>query len=145
MGQLPQYESVKDYLKKNGIKKEVHIGETGWATLDNSQYGDDGTCASSEYNSKVFYDEIQKWVTQNNLTCFYFEAFDEPWKSNGTEGSEGHFGLLTVDGQAKYALWDLVDAGNFRGLTRGSNPITKTQDGDESVILKKLKAPTKKK
>jgi exo-beta-1,3-glucanase (GH17 family) len=143
--QLPQYESVKDYLKQNGIIKEVHIGETGWATLDNSQYGDDGTCASSEYNSKVFYDAIQKWVTQNNLTCFYFEAFDEPWKSNGTEGSEGHFGLLTVDGQAKYALWDRVDAGAFKGLNRGGNPITKTQGGDESVILKKLKAPTKKK
>ena len=143
--QLPQYELVKAYLKQNGIKKEVHIGETGWASLDNSQYGDAGACTASEYNAKLFYDAIQKWTTENNLTCFYFEAFDEPWKSNGTEGSEGHFGLFTVDGKAKSALWDMVDAGTFKGLTRGGNAITKTHGGDAAVVLGKLKAPTAKK
>lgn len=143
--QITQYDAVKAYLKKNDLQKEIHIGETGWASLDNSHYGDEGTCAASEYNEKLFYDAAKKWTTENNLTSFYFEAFDEPWKSNGTEGSEGQFGLLTVDGKAKYAVWDLVDAGVFDGLTRGGNPITKTHGGNAAVVLKKLKAPTKKK
>ena len=136
---------MKDYLKEIGVDKEIHIGETGWASLDNSHYGDDGTCAASEYNAKLFYDAVKKWTTENNLTCFYFEAFDEPWKSGGTDGSEGHFGLFTVEGEAKYPLWNLVDAGAFDGLKRGGNAIVKTHDGDKTVLLKKLKAPTTKK
>jgi len=143
--QRSQYQAVKQYLKKIGIKKDIHIGETGWASLDNSHYGNDGTCAASEYNAKLFYDAAKKWTTENNLTCFYFEGFDEPWKSGGTDGSEGHFGLLTVDGKAKYPLWDMVDAGVFDGLTRGGDPIVKTHNGDKSVLVEKLKAPNPKK
>lgn len=139
--QKGQYKAAKDYLKELGVDKEIHIGETGWASLDNSHYGDAGTCAANEYTAKLFYDATMKWSRENNLTCFYFEAFDEPWKSKGTDGSEGHFGLLSVDGKAKYALWDLVDAGAFKGLQRGGNPITKTHGGDKAVLLRKLKAP----
>ena len=139
--QKVQYQAVKDYLGSIGVEKEIHIAETGWASLDHSHYGDEGTRAASEYIAKVFYDAVMKWTRENNLTCFYFEAFNEPWKSKGTEGSEGHFGLFTVDGKAKCALWDLVDAGVFKGLSRGGNPITKTHGGDKAALLKKLKAP----
>ena len=139
--QKAQVNAVKDYLTELGVEKEIHIGETGWASLDNSHYGDAGTCAANEYIAKQFYDATMQWTRENNLTCFYFEAFDEPWKSKTTNGSEAHFGLLTVDGKAKYALWDLVDEGAFNGLSRGGNPITKTHGGDPAVLLKKLKAP----
>jgi hypothetical protein len=88
---------------------------------------------------------VRKWTTENNLTCFYFEVFDEPWKSNGTDGSEGHFGLFTVDGKAKYPIWDLVDTGMFKGLSRGGNPIVKTHNGNKEVLFQKLKSPVLKK
>ncbi len=143
--QISQYKTVNNYLNKNGIKKDIHIGETGWANLDNSYYGDDGTCAANEYNAKLFYDAVKKWTTENNLTCFYFEGFDEPWKSGGTAASESHFGLFTVDGKAKYMLWDLVDAGAFKGLKRGGHTIVKTHDGNEASILKAMKPPAFKK
>lgn len=139
--QKSQYDAVKNYLLELGIEKDIHIGETGWASLDNSHYGNEGTCAASEYTAKLFYDATRQWTTENNLTCFYFEAFDEPWKSNGTDGSEGHFGLFTVDGQAKYALWEMVDAGAFAGLSRGGNPVTKTHQGAIEVLNDKLMAP----
>ena len=140
--QKAQYQAVKNHLKDLGIDKEIHIGETGWASLDNSHYGDDGTCAASEVAAGLFYRAVRKWAEEENLTCFYFEAFDEPWKSKGTAGSEGHFGLFTVDGQAKYALWNEVDEGTFNGLTRSGNPITKTHDGDKAALLKGVKAPS---
>ena len=39
----------------------------------------------------------------SNMSCFYFEAFDEPWKdAHNKGGSENYFGLFTVDGKAKY-------------------------------------------
>jgi exo-beta-1,3-glucanase (GH17 family) len=143
--QKSQYKAVQDYLKEIGVDKDIHIGETGWASQDNSHYGDDGTCAASEYSAKLFYDATMKWTQENNLTCFYFEAFDEPWKSKGTAGSEGHFGLFTVEGKAKYALWDLVDIDTFVGLKRGGHSATKTHGGDKAVLLKELKAPKHKK
>ena len=61
--------------------------------------------------------------------------------SNRGDGSEGHFGLLTVDGQAKFAIWDLVDEGVFEGLSRGGTPIGKTHGGDEAMLLERLTAP----
>jgi exo-beta-1,3-glucanase (GH17 family) len=143
--QISQYTAVKNYLKENNIHKDIHIGETGWASVDNSFYGDKGTCAANEYTAALFYDGVRKWTTQNNLTCFYFEAFDEPWKSDGTDGSEGHFGLFTVDGKAKRVLWDWVDRGAFDGLTRGGVPIVKTHDGNKDAVLETLKKPTYKK
>ena len=139
--QKKQYNTVKAYLQSIGVDKQVHIGETGWASLDNSHYGPDGTCAAYEYTAAVFYQAAMEWTRAENLTCCYFEAFDEPWKSKGTAGSEGHFGLFTVDGKAKFALWGLVDKGCFSGLSRGGNSITKTHDGDKSKVLDKLVAP----
>jgi hypothetical protein len=38
------------------------------------------------------------------VTVFYFEAFDEPWKGTGTEG---HWGLFSVDRKAKLAMQGL--------------------------------------
>ena len=139
--QKNQVQAVRNYLKKLGLKKEIHIGETGWASLDNSHYGPEGTCAAFEYTAKLFYDATMKWTRDQGMTCFYFEAFDEPWKSEGTDGSEGHFGLITVDGMAKYCLWDLVDIGKFKGLKRAGNPITKTHGGGRKAVLKKMLPP----
>ena len=133
--QKTQLSKVSDYILSLGLNKQIHIGETGWATLDNSYYGENGTRAAHEFTAKVFYDELRLWIKNKSMTCFYFEAFDEPWKSNGTSGSEGHFGLFTVNGEAKYAIWDLFDSGVFNGLDRDGNRIKKTHSGD----IRKLK------
>jgi len=137
-----QYDSVGNYMKSIGINKPVHIGETGWATVSNSFYGPNGAKATDEYKEAVFHKLMRSWTNENNISCFYFEGFDEPWKdAQNPEGSENHFGLFTVDGKAKYALWDLVDNGTFNGLTRNGNPITKTYNGDEEALMKDVLVP----
>ena len=137
-----QYKSVSEYMKKIGANKPIHIGETGWATVSNSFYGPTGAKATDEYKSAVFHKLMRDWTNENNIACFYFEAFNEPWKdANNPNGSENHFGLFTVDGQAKHALWDLVDKGVFKGLTRGGNPISKTYNGDKEVLMKDVLVP----
>ena len=40
---------------------------------------------------------LTDWAKKNGVTVFVFEAFDEPWKGTGTEG---HWGLFTVDRKA---------------------------------------------
>jgi exo-beta-1,3-glucanase (GH17 family) len=140
---ISQYQAAKNYIDNNSLSsKPVHIGETGWSTIANWQYGNPGSNAADEYKEKLYFDHMREWTDQNGISMFYFEAFNEPWKdASNPQGSENHFGLFTVEGQAKYALWDMVDSGVFDGLTRGGSAITKTYSGDEQTLLNSLYAP----
>jgi len=44
---------------------------------------------------------MSAWAKSMGVTTFIFEAFDEPWKGAGTEG---HWGLFSVDRKAKPAV-----------------------------------------
>ena len=140
---ISQYNSVKNYLDKIGVKKQVHIGELGWSTVSNGLYGNIGTHAADEYKQALFFKKIREWTIKEKISCFYFEAFDEPWKDsqNNPNGSENHFGLFTVDGKAKYALWGNVDNGSFKGLTRNGNSITKTYNGNSETLFNSILTP----
>jgi exo-beta-1,3-glucanase (GH17 family) len=139
---IGQYESVVEYMRGLGVDKPVHIGETGWATQSNEFYGDEGSRATDEYKSARYYHSMRTWTDSAGISCFYFEAFDEPWKdARNPGGSENHFGLINIQSQAKYAIWDLVDAGVFEGLTREGKPITKTYGGDEEALLREVRVP----
>lgn len=139
---ISQYQSVVNYLDSLGIEKPIHIGETGWASFSNGFYGADGSKATDEYKEALYYRQIRDWSNRAGISCFYFEAFDEIWKdAENPGGSENYFGLFTIDGQAKYALWELVDQGTFEGLSRGGNPISKTYDGNEEALLEEVAMP----
>lgn len=70
------------------------ILEAGWATTA-SEFGE----RASETNQARYYDELMGWATDESVTVFFFEAFDEPWKGNpdNAEGAEKHWGLFFVD------------------------------------------------
>lgn len=139
---INQYESVVNYVKSIGEDKPVYIGETGWASFSNELYGKTGSKAVDEYKAGIYYKLIREWSIKNQVTCFYFEAFDEKWKdAENPQGSENHFGLFSVNGQAKYALWDLVDQDLFKNLSRDGNRINKTFNGDEIALLKSVSTP----
>lgn len=139
---IDQYQSVLDYMISLGVKKPIHIGETGWASYSNELYGNTGSRATDEYKAGIYYNLMREWTNDSGLSLFYFEAFDEPWKDAlNPEGSENHFGLFTVDGRAKYAIWNLVDQQLFDGLNRGSGSITKTYDGDMASLLEEIVTP----
>lgn len=139
---MSQYQSVAKYLKGLGIKKPIHIGETGWASASNEHYDANGSKATDEYKEGLYYNMMREWTNQEGIACFYFEAFDEIWKdASNPGGSENHFGLFTIDGQAKYAIWDLVDKGVFKGLSRDGNTIAKTYGGDKTTLLREVPLP----
>jgi len=137
-----QYESVVSYMKSLGVDKPVHIGETGWATVSDGLYGDTGSMATDEYKSARYYKLMREWTNSRGISCFWFEAFDEQWKDAANpQGSENHFGLINLQSQAKYALWGMVDAGAFEGLTRDGNPISKTFAGDTASLMHGVRVP----
>lgn len=139
---LFQYQAVEAYMQKVGVDKPIHVGETGWATACGFSYGASGSRAADEYKQKLFYDLIRDWTAGAGISCFFFEAFDEPWKDSANElGSENHFGLFDVQGRAKYVLWDQVEEGLFKGLTRGGNPIVKSFGGEISRLMETVHLP----
>ncbi|MFC4740809.1 glycosyl hydrolase family 17 protein [Flavobacterium ponti] len=137
-----QYNTVKNYVKSINPSKPIHIGETGWASSSDGFYGNDGSKASDEYKQALYYNAMREWTNKEGISCFFFEAFDEPWKDSGNPlGSENHFGLITVDGKAKYALWDLVDNKVFENLKRNGTSITKTYNGNKEELMNNVLVP----
>jgi exo-beta-1,3-glucanase (GH17 family) len=140
-----QYDSVASYVKSLGVNKPIHIGETGWASISDGFYGREGSYATDEYKQGKYYHLMREWTNTSGISCFYFEAFDEQWKDAANpNGSENHFGLFKLNGEAKYALWKQVDQGVFKNLTRAGNPIVKTYNGDEKKLLEELMSPPAK-
>jgi len=139
---ISQYDSVKKYMLSIGVNKPIHIGETGWASRSNGIYGPNQSNATDEFKEALYYKAMREWTAQKGLSCFYFEAFDENWKDIvNPDGSENYFGLFTINGTAKFALWDLVDKGVFKGLKRNGNPIVKTYNGDKSLLMDDVMVP----
>jgi exo-beta-1,3-glucanase (GH17 family) len=140
--QLSQFNSVQEYVHGIDLSKQVHIGETGWSSVASDLYGYGGTEAADEYKLGLYYEMITDVCVAKSISCFYFSAFDEPWKDSQNEnGSENHFGLFTVYGEAKYPLWKKVDQNVFDGLSRGGNPIKKTFNGDFDALLETSNLP----
>mgnify|MGYP002641363519 FL=1 len=102
-----------------------------------------GSRAADQYKQALYFKNIVSWANKNNISCFYFEAFDESWKDpNNSKGSENHFGLITVDGKVKYALWDSFDQGIFNGLSRSGKAISKTFEGNPDNLFISVLPPT---
>ena len=136
-----QYRQTAGYIHKISPEKPLHIGETGWATTSNSHYGPEGSNAADEYKQKLYYDHIRQWTNDSLISCFYFEIFDEQWKdAENAQGSENHFGLINLKGEAKYALWEMVDNGVFEGLTRNGQ-IKKSFNGNLDSLMGTVGVP----
>jgi exo-beta-1,3-glucanase (GH17 family) len=96
--------TIRNYeaVRKAHPGKTIVIGEAGWASY--SVGNQHVPRAGDEVKQKRYYEELTAWAKANNVTTFYFEAFDEPWKGSGTEG---HWGLFSVDRKAKLAMQGL--------------------------------------
>lgn len=92
---------------------DLVITEAGWATTA-SEFGD----RAGEPEQKRYFEELFAWAEQQNVTTFFFEAFDESWKGdpNNPAGAEKHWGLFDEDRVPK-----LVMRGLYPDLT-GASP-----------------------
>jgi exo-beta-1,3-glucanase (GH17 family) len=139
---ISQYQGVVDYLQSLDVEKPIHIGETGWASIAATAYGATGSKAADQLKQAIFYKHMRDWGESSGMSVFYFEAFDEQWKDpHDINGSENHFGLISLDNKVKYALWDLFDQHAFDGLVRGGKPLSKSYQGDKSSLMQDVLLP----
>jgi exo-beta-1,3-glucanase (GH17 family) len=103
-----------DYTKENYYSvakkyphKEVVITEAGWATNSNGR-GINPEHVNEVYQ-KIYFDKLMEWAEKENITTFFFEAFDESWKgSHEPLEPEKHWGLFKIDRTPKLVLQDLL-------------------------------------
>jgi exo-beta-1,3-glucanase (GH17 family) len=97
-----QYASIKAAAMALNPSIEVLIGETGWPSQGVSFNDPNGTL-NTVANEHAYFNAIGQWANANQIQVMYFEAIDEPWKSNqnntnpsdpqGFMGAEGHYGV----------------------------------------------------
>lgn len=64
-------------------QKKIDISETGWPSC-----GSNESAVGTPANAAAFFNQVESWAVDNHITLFYFEAFDESWKS-AYEGAAG--------------------------------------------------------
>ena len=81
--------------------KSIAILEAGWATTA-VEFPEQ----ANEANQLRYYDELEAWAKSANVTVFFFEAFDEPWKGDPptADGAEKHWGVFKVDRTPKLVV-----------------------------------------
>ncbi|MEM9158924.1 MAG: glycosyl hydrolase [Verrucomicrobiota bacterium] len=79
----------------------ILIAEAGWASTA-TEFGE----RASESLQLRHYQELFAFGQRNNISIFWFEAFDESWKGNPDNpyGAEKHWGLYFIDRAPKLAL-----------------------------------------
>lgn len=85
--------------------KPIVVLEAGWATT-----AVEFPQQANEPNQTRYLTELNDWAKQANVTIFFFEAFDEPWKGdpNNASGAEKHWGIFFEDRSPKPAAKTLL-------------------------------------
>jgi len=97
-----QYASIKAAAQALNPSIEVLIGETGWPSQGVSFNNPDGSLNHGRQRARLLQRD-RPVGNANQVQVMYFEAIDEPWKSNqnntnpsdpkGFMGAEGHYGV----------------------------------------------------
>ena len=88
-----------DDMKEIFPDKQIIFTEAGWATGGTSSKIDSQNI--SVENQKRYITELNKYLDDNKIVAFIFEAFDEYWKSDD-DGVERHWGLYDEDRKRKW-------------------------------------------
>jgi exo-beta-1,3-glucanase (GH17 family) len=84
--------------------KEVIVSETGWPSAGDSV----GQAVPNDENAARYFKEMISWAEWYGADLWYFEAYDEPWKSK-YEGPKGAFwGRWDKDGEMKYGTKEVL-------------------------------------
>ncbi len=106
-----QYNTILAAARALNPNIDVLIGETGWpsqgVSFNDVVNGQPSNQDNTVANEMAYFAAIQTWTNQNHVETNWFEAIDEPWKSNqnnlnatdpqGYQGAEGHYGLWTYN------------------------------------------------
>ena len=98
-----------DQVQRAYPGKHVVIGEVGWPSNGVSI----GGAVASRVNQALFLRKFFNIAQQRGLDYFVMEAFDQPFKTSFEGRAAGYWGMMDIDGQAKWSM---------------TGPVTETPD-----------------
>jgi len=111
---IPWLEGTYTFVKNFHPGKQLVLGEIGWATDYNAEKkgdGEQGSLIKGEVSVEAqgkFLTQLNNWISTNQVTTFFFEAFDEPWKGGGENSGpkevEKNWGVYYEDRTPKESL-----------------------------------------
>ncbi|MFH2055635.1 MAG: glycosyl hydrolase family 17 protein, partial [bacterium] len=106
--------------------KRIVIGETGWPSAGETR----GEAIPTAENQAQYLSDFVAMANSHGIEYFYFEIFDEKWKSGQNEGQTGaHWGLYESTGSIKPLLIDLVPDAAQGGLERPARVVAPKKAG----------------
>ncbi len=110
-------------LKTSYPNKKIIIGETGWPSKGEKR----SNAIPGEENQKRYLSDFISMADSNKIDYFYFEIFDEEWKSK-LEGEAGsHWGMYFSNGSPKPQLKDLIPESAQNGINRAPRVVNPTE------------------
>lgn len=124
-----------DIQSQSGGKRVV-IGETGWPSGGPAN----GAAIPSPDNQARYAREFLSLAQAENIEFYYFDAFDEMWKTEGGVGP--YWGLLYADRTFKYDIQSVMQSYGFEsqpadgslqtGSTPQPTPLSTPQNGGDA-------------
>lgn len=116
---IQRYNQIKNAFPE----KEIIITETGWPSSGR------GDC-TEEYQYQYF-DALLPLLSQNDIKCYVFEAFDEPWKNelwlrNPNFDVGPHWGVFNVNRTEKLCVQVFSEWFEGEGQTSATTTMSKT-------------------
>ncbi|SEF71374.1 Exo-beta-1,3-glucanase, GH17 family [Halpernia humi] len=98
--------TIQNYnvVKNKYPHKNIVITEAGWATAANGR----GFPAhnANENAQQDYFNALINWCKEENILCYYFEAFDEQWKGSADPlEPEKHWGLFKENRKPKKVMF----------------------------------------
>lgn len=99
--------------------KPVIVSETGWPSCGETI----GDAIPSSENASFYFLNFISWARENNVSYFYFSAFDESWKSQ-YEGPQGAcWGIWNTEGSLKPGMQSVFDNKSINNNWNNDNII----------------------
>jgi exo-beta-1,3-glucanase (GH17 family) len=98
--------NVRQAMTAKGLDLPILIGEAGWRSRNANPAAVAEKYYSHPVNQKLFFDGLTSWVygatkdADSPKAAFYFEAFDEPWKT-----TDDGWGLFDEHRVPNYVEW----------------------------------------
>ncbi len=103
-GSLRSIEGFYNHIQAEFPDKQIVVGEAGWPSEGRTR----GRAEASAANEGWFLRAFVQFAMEKGWDYYLFEAYDQPWKSQGELGVGAYWGLFDATGNPKFAFTGML-------------------------------------
>ncbi len=103
-GSLKSTEGFYNHIQAEFPDKQIVVGEAGWPSEGRTR----GRAEASTANEAYFLRAFVQFAQEKGWDYYLFEAYDQPWKSQGELGVGAYWGMFDASARPKFAFTGLI-------------------------------------